>query len=53
MAFEKITEQPSSYRHLEKLLVSEIIADINKEDSLVAGAVKKSLPQIEKLITVV
>jgi len=53
MAFKKITEQPSSYRHLEKLTVSEIIAGINKEDFLVAGAVKKSLFQIEKLITVV
>lgn len=53
MAFKKITEQPSSYRHLEKLSVSELIANINKEDFLVAGAVKKSLPQIEKLITVV
>jgi N-acetylmuramic acid 6-phosphate etherase len=53
MAFKKITEQPSLYRHLEKMSVAEIIADINKEDFLVAEAVKKSLPQIEKLIAAV
>lgn len=53
MAFKKITEQPSLYRHLEKMSVAEIIADINKEDFLVAEAVKKSLAQIEKLIAAV
>jgi N-acetylmuramic acid 6-phosphate etherase len=53
MAFKKITEQPSSYRHLEKMTVHEIISNINNEDSLVAGAVKKALPQIEKLIVAV
>ncbi|MGH2648015.1 MAG: N-acetylmuramic acid 6-phosphate etherase [Ginsengibacter sp.] len=53
MSFKKITEQPSSYRHLEKMPVAEIITNINKEDSHVAGAVQKSLPQIEKLVTAV
>jgi N-acetylmuramic acid 6-phosphate etherase len=53
MSFTKITEQPSYYRHLEKMSVGEIISNINKEDSHVAGAVKKALPQIEKLVTAV
>ncbi len=49
MAFIKVTEQPSNYRHLEKMPISEILSNINKEDSLVAAAVHKALPQIEKL----
>ena len=53
MAFKKITEQPSSYRHLEKMPVAEIIANINKEDTKVAVAVQKAIPQIEKLITAI
>jgi N-acetylmuramic acid 6-phosphate etherase len=53
MAFVKITEQPSRYRHLEKMSVKEVISNINREDSLVADAVQKALPQIEKLITAV
>ena len=53
MSFKKITEEPSSYRHLEKMPVAEIIADINKEDAKVAVAVQKVLPQIEKLVTAV
>jgi N-acetylmuramic acid 6-phosphate etherase len=53
MAFKKVTEQPSKYRHLEKMSVEEIIANINKEDFGVASAVKKALPQIEKLIKAV
>ena len=53
MLSKKVTEQPSAYRHLEKMSVGEIITNINKEDSGVAGAVKKALPQIGKLITAV
>lgn len=53
MLFKKVTEQPSLYRHLEKMSVAEIITNINKEDAGVAAAVQKVLPQIEKLITVV
>ena len=44
------TEQPSAYRHLEKMPVKEIITHINEEDKTVAAAVEKALPQIEKLI---
>lgn len=53
MAFTKVTEQPSKYRHLEKMSVGEIIKNINNEDAGVAGAVEKALPQIKKLITAV
>ena len=53
MPFEKITESPSAYRHLEKMTVAEIINSINKEDLKVAKAVKKALPEVEKLIKAV
>lgn len=48
--FKKITEQPSHYRHLEKMTVAEILTNINKEDKTVPLAVEKVIPQIEKLI---
>ncbi|MEO6949733.1 MAG: N-acetylmuramic acid 6-phosphate etherase [Ginsengibacter sp.] len=51
MSFEKITEKPSNYRHLEEMSVSELIQNINQEDLKVAIAVKESLPQIGDLIT--
>src|ERR1051326_7480046 len=50
MAFEKITEQTSSYRHLEKMSVGEILTHINQEDQTVAAAVTQAIPQIEKLV---
>ena len=50
MSFQKITEETSLYRSIEKMTVAEIIANINKEDLNVAGAVQQALPQIEKLI---
>jgi N-acetylmuramic acid 6-phosphate etherase len=49
MALKKITEQASSYRHLEDMTVHEILMNINKEDQTVPDAVKKVIPQIEKL----
>ena len=50
MAFEKITEQPSNYRHLEKMSLAELLLNINKEDKTVPAAVEKAIPQIEKLV---
>jgi len=50
---ERITEQPSKYRFLEKMSVDELITLINKEDQTVALAVEKQLPQIGKLIKAV
>jgi len=49
MAFKKITEQTSNYRHLEKMTIGELLVNINKEDQVVPAAVKKAIPQIEKL----
>ena len=46
----KITEQPSRYNHLERMTVGELLQHINDEDRLVAGAVNKTLPQIEALV---
>jgi len=50
---ERITEQPSKYRHLEKMSVDELIASINREDQTVALAIQKELPQISGLITAI
>src|SRR6188768_457681 len=52
MAFEKITEEASSYRHLEKMSVAELLTNINQEDQKVPEAVAKAIPQIEKLVEV-
>lgn len=49
--FVKITEQPSNYRHLEKMSVAEILININKEDQTVPQAIAKVIPQIEVLVT--
>lgn len=51
--FEKVTEQPSAYRHLEKMSVEEILHNINQEDKTVPIAVEKAIPQIEKLTSVI
>ena len=53
MAFEKITERASSYRHLEKMTVAELLTNINAEDQTVPHAVAKVIPQIEKLVEVI
>ena len=48
MTFIKITEQTSFYDDLEKKPVSEILAEINREDQKVAYAVQKTIPEIER-----
>ncbi|HLX93853.1 MAG TPA: N-acetylmuramic acid 6-phosphate etherase [Puia sp.] len=50
MPFEKITEEPGKYRHLEKMSILEILTHINEEDKIVPAAVQKAIPQIEKLV---
>ncbi len=50
MSFIKTTEQNSNHTHLEKMTVSELLININKEDKTVALAVEKEIPQIEKLV---
>ena len=49
----KITEQPSHFDHLEQMSVSELLQHINEEDSLVAEAVRKAIPQIEAFVEAV
>lgn len=49
MAFERITEQSSPYRHLEKMSIATLLEHINNEDRTVPLAVQKAIPQIEKL----
>ncbi|MEM6687003.1 MAG: N-acetylmuramic acid 6-phosphate etherase [Bacteroidota bacterium] len=51
MEFIKTTEQDSKYNHLEKMTVSELLTNINKEDQTVPHAVAKAIPAIEKLVT--
>ncbi len=50
---DKITEQSSNYRHLEKMSVRELLENINKEDLTVPKAVNGVIPQIEKLVAVI
>lgn len=47
--FVKVTEEPSKYRHLEKMSIEEILVHINEEDTTVPKAVAKAIPQIKKL----
>lgn len=45
-----VTESASTYRHLEKKSVTELLQIINKEDQTVPGAIEKAIPQIEAFI---
>src|SRR5687768_2816917 len=53
MGFKRITEEPSTYRHLEKMSIEEILININTEDKIVPAAIEKVIPQIEALINAV
>lgn len=53
MDFVKTTEQDSYYDHLEKMSISELLHNINKEDQSVASSVQRSLPQIENLTNII
>jgi len=48
-----ITESESLYSNLEGMSVRELLESINTEDQKVPDIVKKSVPQIEKLVEVV
>jgi N-acetylmuramic acid 6-phosphate etherase len=45
-----ITESSSNFDNLEKMTVGELLKNINREDSKVHLAVRKIIPQIEKLV---
>ena len=47
---ERLTEKQSKYNDLEKMPVSELLSNINKEDQSVPLAIEKVLPQLERLI---
>lgn len=49
----KTTESDSRYTHLEKMSITELLKNINKEDKTVPLAVEKAIPQIEKLVKVI
>ncbi len=50
---QKITEEPSRYRHLEKMPTEELLRNINKEDQTVALAVQKVIPDMTSLVDVI
>ena len=50
---KKITESDSNYDGLEKMSVSDLLLNINREDKTVALSVAEQIPQIEKLITAI
>ena len=50
MSFKRITEEPSIYRHLEKMPLDELLANINREDKKVPEAIEKVIPAIEALV---
>jgi len=47
---KRVTESASNYDNLEKMSVSELLSNINREDKTVPFAIEKALNQIEKLI---
>jgi len=49
--FNNITEQDSLYNNLEKMSISELLININKEDKKIALAVEKTIPKIEIFVT--
>lgn len=49
----RITEQSSKYRHLESKSIDELTSLINQEDETVASAIKKALPQLNRLISTI
>lgn len=48
----RITESDSKYSHLEKMTTNQLLTNMNKEDNSVPKAIKKAIPQIEKLVDV-
>lgn len=51
--FRKLTEEPSPYRHLEKMSIRDLLVNINQEDHKVPKVIEGILPQIEKLVDAV
>ena len=49
----KTTESDSKYNHLEKMEISELLTNINKEDKTVPDAIEKVIPNINSLVNVI
>jgi len=47
------TESSSTYQHLEKMSVLDLLSGINREDKTVPEAIEKILPDIARLVSVV
>jgi N-acetylmuramic acid 6-phosphate etherase len=52
-SFTRITEQPSRYRHLEKMSIRELLENINQEDKTLPQSVGQAIPQIETLVEII
>jgi N-acetylmuramic acid 6-phosphate etherase len=50
MAFLKITESESHYRHLDKMSIRDLLENINLEDQKVPSIIQKEIPKIEALV---
>ncbi|WP_373074697.1 N-acetylmuramic acid 6-phosphate etherase [Zeaxanthinibacter enoshimensis] len=48
--YQKITESPSHYEHLEQMDTADILANMNREDRKVADAVALVIPRITELV---
>ncbi|MBV6654906.1 MAG: N-acetylmuramic acid 6-phosphate etherase [Mameliella sp.] len=47
---QKVTEEPSLYRHLEQMPVEQVLESINQEDAKVHLAVRTVIPELTKLV---
>ncbi|SFS62093.1 N-acetylmuramic acid 6-phosphate etherase [Sphingobacterium wenxiniae] len=48
----RVTEKESNYQDLDKMSVTELLTNINKEDKTVPDAVERAIPQLEPLVKV-
>lgn len=46
----RLTEASSRYNNLEKMSTKQLLTNINKEDDTVPKAVKKAIPQLQRLV---
>jgi N-acetylmuramic acid 6-phosphate etherase len=49
----KTTEKDSNYDGLDKMSITELLSNINKEDKTVPNAIEKVIPAIEKLVEII
>lgn len=49
----RVTEADSYYDNLERMSISELLKNINKEDATVATVIQKVIPAIENLVEVI